>query len=564
MPSNLTETIVGAAIACALATSSSASVTISADTTQNESCNAGVCTPTGKNANINVGDLQGMLANSDVTVKTGAGSTAIGVTSPLTWASTHRLTLEADQSIHIRAPIMVEGTSGITLLTISSSGTGGVGGDYTFNTETSGSITFWDTNSSLIINGRKYKLESSLPGLIKDASISPTSSSNSSSPTYPAFALANDYDASADGVYAASPIQIPFRRILEGLGHSIANLQIKSPSRIDAGLFARTTPSSIIRDVGLTNANISGGHDEGALVALNEGSIANCFATGMVLQGKHSAGGLVGGNSGTITNSTAAVTVSASYAGGLVGFTSGPMDRKSITYSSATGDVTGDVAGGLVGESGNDTIYYSHASGFVQGMKAAGGLVGSAGNGIGYSYATGNVIGGDRAQVGGLAGVTGGAGWSFATGNVTGGRSSRVGGLVGEAEGAVDSYARGDVKGGAASYVGGLAGYISGNGTSGSYSTGRVTGGSIRGGYVGFTGWSAGDDVNYWDVETSSTTTGFGECSDGEDERCAEEIVGLTTSQFKSGLPEGYLPNVWAEQSGINDGYPYLLANPPQ
>jgi hypothetical protein len=29
-------------------------------------------------------------------------------------------------------------------------------------------------------------------------------------------------------------------------------------------------------------------------------------------------------------------------------------------------------------------------------------------------------------------------------------------------------------------------------------------------------------------------------------------------------LPEGFDPNVWRSDPNINNGYPYLLANPPQ
>jgi hypothetical protein len=40
-------------------------------------------------------------------------------------------------------------------------------------------------------------------------------------------------------------------------------------------------------------------------------------------------------------------------------------------------------------------------------------------------------------------------------------------------------------------------------------------------------------------------------------------ITGLTDAQLKSGLPAGFDPKIWAVNSKINNGYPYLLANPP-
>ncbi len=40
-------------------------------------------------------------------------------------------------------------------------------------------------------------------------------------------------------------------------------------------------------------------------------------------------------------------------------------------------------------------------------------------------------------------------------------------------------------------------------------------------------------------------------------------ITGLSDAALKSGLPSGFDPSVWGQSPGINNGYPYLLANPP-
>ena len=40
-------------------------------------------------------------------------------------------------------------------------------------------------------------------------------------------------------------------------------------------------------------------------------------------------------------------------------------------------------------------------------------------------------------------------------------------------------------------------------------------------------------------------------------------LTGLTSKQFKSGLPAGFDPTVWAEKKGVNHGFPYLINNPP-
>jgi hypothetical protein len=41
-------------------------------------------------------------------------------------------------------------------------------------------------------------------------------------------------------------------------------------------------------------------------------------------------------------------------------------------------------------------------------------------------------------------------------------------------------------------------------------------------------------------------------------------ITGVTDAQLKSGLPEGFDPKIWGSDPKINNGYPYLLANPPR
>lgn len=85
------------ALAAVLAgTAASADVTISSKPTANMSCASGVCSPTAKNAVVNVSDLAGMLAGGDVTVNTGdAPAKGIAVKTVLSWTSTNGLALDA-------------------------------------------------------------------------------------------------------------------------------------------------------------------------------------------------------------------------------------------------------------------------------------------------------------------------------------------------------------------------------------------------------------------------------------------------------------------------------------
>ena len=94
-----------ASLMLAFGSASHAAVTISNAKTHNMSCSGGICSPTKKNATLNVGDLQTMLAASDVTVTAGHHADTINVLAPLTWTSPQRLTLDAVASIHVRAPV---------------------------------------------------------------------------------------------------------------------------------------------------------------------------------------------------------------------------------------------------------------------------------------------------------------------------------------------------------------------------------------------------------------------------------------------------------------------------
>jgi hypothetical protein len=145
---------------------------------------------------------------------------------------------------------------------------------------------------------------------------------------------------------------------------------------------------------------------------------------------------------------------------------------------------------------------------------------------------------------------------SYATGAVSAAVSS--GGLVGGSFTAIsDSYATGPVFGAAG--AGGLAGVVE-KYLYTSYSTGTVSGSCI-GGFVGGDGSGNKLTSSYWDMDTSGITDpGQGACAPPN----AEGITGLTDSQMKSGLPKGFDPSIWGQNPNINNGYPYLLANPPQ
>jgi hypothetical protein len=127
--------------------------------------------------------------------------------------------------------------------------------------------------------------------------------------------------------------------------------------------------------------------------------------------------------------------------------------------------------------------------------------------------------------------------------------------LVGYGNTVWDSYATGSATGGDNSSVGGFVGSIDQD-MARSYSLGGASGGidSRVGGFAGYD--SYGDSADYWDLDTSGLSEG---CGQGN----CTGITSLTDAQLKSGLPAGFDPAVWGQNASINNGYPYLLANPP-
>ena len=375
-----------AALALLAATPARASVEISSAPTQNMSCSAGVCTPTAKSAVLNVNDLTAMLSSTDITVKSGNSAVTIGIVSPFAWASTHRLTLDANLNVNIKAQVMVEGTAGLTIVT----NDGGSGGDLIFYP--GGKIDFWDMSSSLIVNGNSFTLVSNIASLAKHVA-------NHRSGLY---AFANDYDAAADGMYSDFPVATKFSGTFEGLGHAISNLNVSPSGYATAALFVEATGT--LRDVALHDVLIATTGSAGSLLLLADGAtIIGCDATGYVIGEGGAAGGLVAESSdagATIirSHSAASVTGASGVAGGLIGSSSGA----NISLSYAAGRANARTAGGLVGYMSGGSILSSYASGHASGEDYGGGLVGQMyATAISQSFATGEVTG---YNAGGLVG----------------------------------------------------------------------------------------------------------------------------------------------------------------
>jgi hypothetical protein len=211
----------------------------------------------------------------------------------------------------------------------------------------------------------------------------------------------------------------------------------------------------------------------------------------------------------------------------------------------------------------------SHSASAVTAAYTAGGLFADNRGMISLSYASGEVTAGSSrksGEAGGLGGTNGGEiDQSFSTGAV---QDSLLpnnehshyytsnGGLVGMQDdgSTTNSYAAGAVTVNYRGRAGGLVG-SGGGAISTSYALGRVSA-PLSGKAWGFIGkdYSTTTD-DYWDTDSSGVSVG-----------CPREctgVTGLTDAQLKSALPAGFDPKIWGQKKSINNGYPYLLANPP-
>jgi len=382
------------------------------------------------------------------------------------------------------------------------------------------------------------------------------------------YILVSDIDASdtsawnsGDGFEPIGEFSDAFNATFDGDGYEITELTIDRGSDDDVGLFGTVESAGTVANVTVTNVDITGSGETGALVGENkEGTVSNSGATGSVTGSNNEVGGLVGYNDGgDISDSYAEVTVTSS--DDEVGGLAGENDGGTVSNSYATGEVKAEDddndVGGLTGENDDGTVSNSYATGDVEGDDNLGGLIGyNNGGTVSESYATGDVEGYESGslnslEVGGLVGenYNGDIEESYATGNVSG--DDDIGGIVGYNNGGpvTDSYATGNVL--ADSDVGGIVGYNSQGTVERSYAAGNVSGNSNVGGAVGDNSGSVTD--SYWDVNTTNRSA-----SDGGTGLTTDEMTGNDATSNMSGLD---FSNTWTVVG--DDSYPKLAWSAP-
>ena len=200
----------------------------------------------------------------------------------------------------------------------------------------------------------------------------------------------------------------PYTGTFDGGGkYTITGLTVTG-SNDYVGLFGRIGSGGAVKNVILTEVNVTAGTSVGGIAGQNDGTVENCSVNGTVTgRGFTDTGGIVGTNYGTISG------------------------------CSAEGTVTGSVnVGGIAGGSYlGVTIVGCYSSAAVEGYSTVGGVVGSLGNNSSLmaSYSTGNVtVTSTTGYAGGVVGVNAQGtvtGCYHATGTVSG--QGNVGGIVG-------------------------------------------------------------------------------------------------------------------------------------
>lgn len=317
-----------------------------------------------------------------------------------------------------------------------------------------------------------------------------------------------------------------FSGTFDGNNHKISNLTIDTQG-IDndfLGLFGKTDPGSVIKNLHIQTCNIIAGPSSARI------------------------GGLIGDNYSTVTNCQVTGSINGSiYTGGLAGVS---HDSEILFCNTDVNIVTtggGSTIGGLIAYNVQCTITNCYAIGDINvgnNSGSIGGLVGrNEGGDLSCCYASGNVTSGDNSvwykyAVGGLVGLSewwGDITKCYASGDVTGGEGvMHYGGLCGANVGATisNSFATGDINAGADSNsLGGLVGGHYNNGSiDKSYAAGIVFLNDVVGDVGGFCGY--GDDPfsnNFWDKETSQTNDGVGSV-----EPDPAGVEGLTTIQMQT------------------------------
>ena len=328
----------------------------------------------------------------------------------------------------------------------------------------------------------------------------------------------------------------------DGGGHTISNLKIESSDGSDLGLFGYIATGGVVKNLTLSDVEISGNNYIGGIAGYNEGTISDCKTMGKVsgtthvggiagynegtisdcktmgkVSGTTRVGGIAGSNKVEISGCTNSAQVSAesnglTYAGGITGFNSGNIstscNEKEGTITAFGGDMacSGGIAGYNYDENGgNITETCNEGSVFAECVKEAhtheynkGGFAGGI---VGYCHDGKITASHNEAEV-------------YAKCMLSGDYMVCAGGVIGFTQynsSFVACYNSGEFSGESSErpiYVGGIVGYLGPGTTTACYNTGT---GKVVGGNLVYNGGITGEfdsgtlQSNYWEKGTEGT-----------------------------------------------------------
>lgn len=262
--------------------------------------------------------IQSQLASGDMTVETvgaGADDGDITVNSDITWSSTNRLTLNADDQVIMNAKIE--------------------------NTNNSDGEVYFITNNGVVFNANgKVVINNAYQLQAVDTALNGT------------YELGSNIDASdtrnwgsGAGFNPLGDNTTQFTGNFDGKGYIIDGLYINRPSEDYVGLFGYATGATI-SNFGLTNVDIKGSELIGSVLGRMEtGNLSDIYVTGKI-SGNSILGGVLGAlQAGTVNNIYSVVSVDLTRAivldsaGGLIGWIqlTGPA---SVSNSYVAGQIT--------------------------------------------------------------------------------------------------------------------------------------------------------------------------------------------------------------------------------
>lgn len=220
----------------------------------------------------------------------------------------------------------------------------------------------------------------------------------------------------------------PYTGTFDGGGkYTITGLTVTG-SNDYVGLFGRIGSGGAVKNVILTEVNVTADTSVGGIAGQNDGTVENCSVNGTVTgRGSTNTGGIVGTNYGTISGCSAEGTVTGNTnVGGISGLCvpnydtgTGSLIGSTIVGCGSTAAVSGSYyVGGVVGNLGNNcslTACYSTGNVTVTSTTGyAGGVVGvnAQGTVTGCYHATGTVSG--QGNVGGIVGMNDNSGQTTA------------------------------------------------------------------------------------------------------------------------------------------------------